>query len=122
MTVDSNISAPTKLVQVGNERYAYRRFGNGSGVPLLFLQHFTGHSTIGIRPSGICLQPAEKLFSLKAPAWEGLPARCRKQSHFSLLILRSRPIELHNCASTVVTTNKVDDSISGGMSGSLRGS
>lgn len=42
MKVDSNVSAPTKFVQVGNERYAYRRFGNGSGLPLLFLQHFTG--------------------------------------------------------------------------------
>jgi pimeloyl-ACP methyl ester carboxylesterase len=42
MKTDSNISAPTKFVQAGNERYAYRRFGNGSGVPLLFLQHFTG--------------------------------------------------------------------------------
>jgi pimeloyl-ACP methyl ester carboxylesterase len=42
MKVDSNISAPTKFVQLGDERYAYRRFGNGSGVPLLFLQHFTG--------------------------------------------------------------------------------
>jgi len=42
MKVDSNISAPTKFVQIGNERYAYRRFGSGSGLPLLFLQHFTG--------------------------------------------------------------------------------
>lgn len=42
MKVDSNVSAPTKFVQVGNERYAYRRFGNGSGLPLLCLQHFTG--------------------------------------------------------------------------------
>lgn len=42
MKVDSNVSAPTKFVQVGNERYAYRRFGNGSGLPLLFLQRFTG--------------------------------------------------------------------------------
>ena len=42
MKVDSNVSAPTKFVQVGNERYAYRRFGSGSGLPLLFLQHFTG--------------------------------------------------------------------------------
>lgn len=42
MKVDSNVSAPTKFVQAGNERYAYRRFGNGSGLPLLFLQHFTG--------------------------------------------------------------------------------
>jgi pimeloyl-ACP methyl ester carboxylesterase len=27
---------------VKNERFAYRRFGNGNGRPLLFLQHFTG--------------------------------------------------------------------------------
>ena len=26
----------------GGERYAYRRFGSGSGLPLLLLQHFTG--------------------------------------------------------------------------------
>ena len=42
MKVDSNISAPTKFVQVGKERYSYRRFGNGAGLPLRFLQHFTG--------------------------------------------------------------------------------
>jgi pimeloyl-ACP methyl ester carboxylesterase len=38
----SNITAPTQFVQVGEQRYAYRRFGAGSGLPLLFLQHFTG--------------------------------------------------------------------------------
>jgi pimeloyl-ACP methyl ester carboxylesterase len=27
---------------VRDQTYAYRRFGNGSGLPLLFLQHFTG--------------------------------------------------------------------------------
>jgi len=43
MKIDSNISAQTKFVQAGNESYAYRRFGNGPGVPLLFLQHFTGN-------------------------------------------------------------------------------
>ena len=42
MEVDSNVSAPTKFVQGGNERYAYRRFGSGPGSPLLFLQHFMG--------------------------------------------------------------------------------
>jgi hypothetical protein len=42
MKVDSNISAPTWFVPVGNERYAFRRFGKGSGLPLFFLQHFTG--------------------------------------------------------------------------------
>lgn len=38
----SNITAPTQFLQVKDERYAYRRFGKGSGRPLLFLQHFTG--------------------------------------------------------------------------------
>ena len=42
MNADSNFSAPTKFLKVGNETYAYRRFGGGSGLPLLFLQHFTG--------------------------------------------------------------------------------
>ena len=36
-------SAPTQFLEVkGGERYAYRRFGNGLGLPLLLLQHFTG--------------------------------------------------------------------------------
>jgi pimeloyl-ACP methyl ester carboxylesterase len=38
----SNINAPTKFLKVNNETYAYRRFGAGSGLPLLSLQHFTG--------------------------------------------------------------------------------
>jgi pimeloyl-ACP methyl ester carboxylesterase len=38
----SNVTAPTQFVQVGEQRYAFRRFGAGSGPPLLFLQHFTG--------------------------------------------------------------------------------
>jgi len=42
MRIDSNVNAETKFVHVGNERYAYRRFGSGPGRPLLFLQHFTG--------------------------------------------------------------------------------
>jgi len=29
-------------VETKNGKYAYRRFGNGPGLPLLFLQHFTG--------------------------------------------------------------------------------
>jgi pimeloyl-ACP methyl ester carboxylesterase len=36
-------TVPTQLLEVkGGERYAYRRFGGGSGLPLLLLQHFTG--------------------------------------------------------------------------------
>ena len=38
----SNTNAPTKFLTVGNEKYAYRRFGSGSQPPLLCLQHFTG--------------------------------------------------------------------------------
>jgi pimeloyl-ACP methyl ester carboxylesterase len=38
----SNISAPTQFLRAGEERYAYRRFGAGAGLPLLCLQHFTG--------------------------------------------------------------------------------
>src|SRR5881396_480810 len=38
----SNTTAPTQFLQVNGHSYPYRRFGNGSGLPLLFLQHFTG--------------------------------------------------------------------------------
>jgi len=38
----STVTAPTRFIQAGNERYAYRRFGSGSKLPLLCLQHFTG--------------------------------------------------------------------------------
>ena len=38
----SNTTAPTQFLAVKNETYAYRRFGSGSQLPLLFLQHFTG--------------------------------------------------------------------------------
>ena len=38
----SNTTAPTQMLRGRNGTYAYRRFGHGSGRPLLFLQHFTG--------------------------------------------------------------------------------
>lgn len=38
----SNSTAPTQLLQINGQTYAYRRFGGGSALPLLFLQHFTG--------------------------------------------------------------------------------
>lgn len=41
-TSASNITAPTRFLQVKDQRYAYRRFGEGSRRPLLLLQHFTG--------------------------------------------------------------------------------
>jgi len=35
--------SPTQFLEAkGGERYAYRRFGSGPGLPLLLLQHFTG--------------------------------------------------------------------------------
>ncbi len=41
-TSASNTTAPTKIQKVNDHSYAYRRFGGGPGLPLLFLQHFTG--------------------------------------------------------------------------------
>jgi pimeloyl-ACP methyl ester carboxylesterase len=38
----SNTTAPTQFLQADGEKYAYRRFGSGSKLPLLCLQHFTG--------------------------------------------------------------------------------
>src|SRR6202795_2673486 len=42
MSTNSNTTAPTQFLQAGDQTYAYRRFGSGPGLPLLFLQHFTG--------------------------------------------------------------------------------
>ena len=41
-TAASNRTSPTQFLAAGDQRYAYRRFGAGSGRRLLFLQHFTG--------------------------------------------------------------------------------
>jgi pimeloyl-ACP methyl ester carboxylesterase len=38
----SNTTAPTQFIETRLEKYAYRRFGKGAGLPLLCLQHFTG--------------------------------------------------------------------------------
>src|SRR5262245_31402879 len=42
MSQDSHVTAPTRFVEAGGIRYAYRRFGEEAGTPLLFLQHFRG--------------------------------------------------------------------------------
>lgn len=39
---DASVTAPTKFIATRIEKYAYRRFGKGAGLPLLCLQHFTG--------------------------------------------------------------------------------
>lgn len=38
----TTVDAPIMYVELANQRYAYRRFGNGEALPLLCLQHFTG--------------------------------------------------------------------------------
>ncbi|MEV6175244.1 alpha/beta hydrolase [Streptomyces sp. NPDC051954] len=38
----SHVTAPTQFITQDGIRYAYRRFGAGSGTPLVFLQHFRG--------------------------------------------------------------------------------
>jgi pimeloyl-ACP methyl ester carboxylesterase len=38
----THINALTEFLQTNQEKYAYRRFGTGKGVPLVLLQHFTG--------------------------------------------------------------------------------
>ena len=38
----SNVSVPTQFLETETGAYAYRRFGEGSSLPLLLLQHFTG--------------------------------------------------------------------------------
>jgi len=42
MSKDTHTTAPTRYVEAGGIRYAYRRFGADTGAPLLFLQHFRG--------------------------------------------------------------------------------
>ena len=42
MPADSHLTAPTRFAEAGGIRYAYRRFGAGTGTPLVFLQHFRG--------------------------------------------------------------------------------
>jgi pimeloyl-ACP methyl ester carboxylesterase len=42
MAQHSHQTAPTKFVDAGGIRFAYRRFGKSGGVPLIFNMHFTG--------------------------------------------------------------------------------
>jgi pimeloyl-ACP methyl ester carboxylesterase len=42
MTQHSHQTAPTQFVDAAGIRFAYRRFGNSIGVPLVFNMHFTG--------------------------------------------------------------------------------
>jgi pimeloyl-ACP methyl ester carboxylesterase len=40
--MSSHANAPTQFIKVGETRYAYRKFGNADGTPIVMLQHFTG--------------------------------------------------------------------------------
>ena len=40
--VHTHVTAPTRFVESDQIRFAYRRFGQESGIPLLFFQHFRG--------------------------------------------------------------------------------
>ena len=42
MSTQTHETAPTRFVEASGARFAYRRFGGGEGLPLLFCQHFTG--------------------------------------------------------------------------------
>jgi pimeloyl-ACP methyl ester carboxylesterase len=40
--MDQHSSAPTRFIEAGGTRYAYRRFGKEAKHPIVLLQHFTG--------------------------------------------------------------------------------
>ena len=42
MTTYTHQTAPTQFVEANGIRFAYRRFGNRRGVPLVFSPHYTG--------------------------------------------------------------------------------
>lgn len=42
MTAHTHATAPTHFVEAAGIRFAYRRFGEKAGTPLVFLQHFRG--------------------------------------------------------------------------------
>ena len=37
---DTHLTAPTRFIEVDGDRFAYRRWGKPSGVPLFFVPHF----------------------------------------------------------------------------------
>jgi pimeloyl-ACP methyl ester carboxylesterase len=39
----THVTAPTQFVEANGIRYAYRRFGKETGVPMVFMQHFRGN-------------------------------------------------------------------------------
>ena len=43
MSASTHHTAPTRFVENGGIRFAYRRFGKAGGVPIVLFQHFTGN-------------------------------------------------------------------------------
>jgi pimeloyl-ACP methyl ester carboxylesterase len=41
--VNAHDTAPTEFVEADGIRFAYRRFGNPAGIPVVFVQHFRGN-------------------------------------------------------------------------------
>lgn len=39
---DTHVTAPTQFIEVDGDRFAYRRWGKPSGVPIFLIQHFRG--------------------------------------------------------------------------------
>jgi hypothetical protein len=78
MTDASNITAPTQFIETKVEKYAYRRFGSGAGVPLLCLQHFTG--TLDNWDPAVTdpLALGREVMFLKALVWAGRVERSRR--------------------------------------------
>ncbi|ACU61980.1 alpha/beta fold hydrolase [Chitinophaga pinensis] len=42
MSTHTHVTAPTQYIQVKGNKLAYRRYGSGKGLPMVFMQHFTG--------------------------------------------------------------------------------
>ena len=43
MSTYTAVTVPTQFVEANSVRFAYRRWGKRSGLPLVFNQHFTGN-------------------------------------------------------------------------------
>jgi pimeloyl-ACP methyl ester carboxylesterase len=43
MTSDTSLTVPTRYVETGGIRFAYRRWGKSGGAPLVFMQYFSGN-------------------------------------------------------------------------------
>src|SRR6516162_45699 len=43
MNTDTAMTAPTRFVEAGGIRFAYRRWGKPGGLPLVFMQYFSAN-------------------------------------------------------------------------------